>query len=56
MEVTELQNVLIYRVRDDKFSEHMIILMEDGELQFYSEIDLKYSYFEKALAEEKKKK
>jgi len=32
-------------------TDEMIIIMEEGELQFYTEIELKYSYFEKAKLE-----
>jgi hypothetical protein len=51
MEITELQNVKVYRVRDDMVTDEMIIIMDEGELQFYTEIELKYSYFEKAKLE-----
>ena len=52
MKVTQLQNIKIYRVQDDTFSEEIIIIMEDGELEFYTSLDLKYSNFEKALLKE----
>jgi hypothetical protein len=54
MEITELQNVKVYRVRDDMVTDEMIIIMEEGELQFYIEIELKYSNFEKAKLEAEK--
>ena len=55
MKITELQKIKVYRVQDDMYNEELIIIMEDGELQFYTESELKYSNFEKALAKEREK-
>ena len=54
MQVTELQNIKVYRVQDDNYNEELIIIMEDGDLIFYTEVELKFSNFEKALAKERK--
>jgi len=53
MKVTLLQNIKVYRVQDDDYDEDMIIVLEDGEIYFYTMLVEKYSDFEKALAAEK---
>jgi len=53
MIITELQNeIKVYRVQDDGFTEEIIMILEEGEPRFYSEIDIKYSYFESCLKKE----
>ena len=55
MDVVELQpnTTKLWRVIDDKVTDEMIVLMEDGDLRFYTEIDVKYSYFEMCVQKEK---
>ena len=46
MNVTELQKECrIWRISDHLGNE-VIIIMEDGDLEFYSPIEIKYGYFE----------
>ena len=52
MKVTQLQNIKVYRIQDDNYTEEIIIIMDEGELEFYKEIEIKYSNFEKALLKE----
>lgn len=56
MEITELQNSVVYRVQDAQYCEELLIILEDGELRFYVPLELKYSHFEKALKKELDKK
>jgi len=55
MKITELQNIKVFRIRNDNVDDEMIMILEEGEPQFYSEIEMKYSDFEKAKLKEKMK-
>lgn len=45
MKITELQNIKVLRVQDAQVVEEIIIIMEEGELRFYEEVEIEYSYF-----------
>ena len=48
MEIVELQNIKIFRVTDESSGNYVIVIMDEGELEFYTPIEMKYSYFEKS--------
>ena len=54
MIITELQNIKVYRVYDDMINDEMIIIVEDGEILCYTQLDIKYSNFEKAKSKDEK--
>jgi len=54
LKIVELQKESrIFRVTDESSGNELIIIMEDGDLQFYGQIELKYGYFESCLKKEK---
>ena len=56
MQVTELQNARLFQVYDKNITDEMFVLLDEGEPRFLTEIEMKYSYFERTTAREEKKK
>jgi len=55
MKIVELQKESrIFRVTEELSGKELIIIMDDGDLQFYGQIELKYGYYESCLEKEKK--
>lgn len=53
MDIVELQKESrVFRVTEESSGKALIIIMSDGDLEFYGSIELKYGYFESCKEKE----